>query len=234
MKLYQFSAPKFFPNLSPFCAKLETYLRIAGLDYETISGFNLNKNPKKLMPYIELDGQIITDSTFIIDELVRRYGDKVDNGLSIEQIAIAQAFQTMLENHFVKILVHYRWVDPDSREQFFAIAFANMPKLIRSFIGRLIGRKIAKMLYLEGTGRYSKEERLILAKKDLDAVSCMLGTKPYFFGSKPTRIDAVIFAIIGNLIYCPIEGRLKDLALKYDNLVAHSQRMLQEYYSEIK
>ena len=35
LKLYQFERTWGIPNLSPFCCKVETYLRFAGIDYET-------------------------------------------------------------------------------------------------------------------------------------------------------------------------------------------------------
>ena len=54
LKLYQFPRGKKFPNYSPFCVKLETYLKIAEIPYENIYTLDLKKNPKHQMPYIEL------------------------------------------------------------------------------------------------------------------------------------------------------------------------------------
>ena len=38
IKLYQFKPAWGLPNPSPFCMKVETYLRMAGLSYEVING----------------------------------------------------------------------------------------------------------------------------------------------------------------------------------------------------
>lgn len=38
IKLYQFSPAWGLPNPSPFCMKVETYLRMTGLPYEAING----------------------------------------------------------------------------------------------------------------------------------------------------------------------------------------------------
>jgi glutathione S-transferase len=37
----------------------------------------LDKAPKKKMPYIEADGQVIGDSNLIIEYLIKKYGDRM-------------------------------------------------------------------------------------------------------------------------------------------------------------
>lgn len=234
MKLYLFNRSQGLPNLSPFCVKLETYLRMARIDYEPVFGLEHSKNQKKQMPFVDLDGEIIGDSTLIIDRLVRKFGDKVDYRLSLTEIALSQAFQTMLENHFTKFIVWSRWVDKSGFAQFKEQAFTGVPSFVKKFIAPLVARKIGKGLYNEGTGRLSEAELLQLAKKDLDAVSNYLGGREYFFGEQPSMIDAVIFATIGNVILSNIEIPLRELAYKYDNLVSHSNRMMQRYFADIQ
>lgn len=233
MKLFIFPRPVGLPNLSPFCVKLETYLRMAGFDYQPVCGFNLKRNPKRQMPFIELDGKIIGDSTLIITELVKRHGDKTDSHLTAEELAIRQAFQTMLENHFAKFMVWFRWCDEAGWLVFRDSVFAGAPFFVRQFVAPLIAKKVRKNLYNEGTGRLSPNEMAMLANKDLDALSTYLGSKPYFFGDKPTLIDAVIFATVGNVILSDVDIVLDKLVRKYENLLMHSKRMQQEYFSDL-
>lgn len=44
------------------------------------------------------------------------------------------------------------------------------------------------MSYAQGMGRNTPEEVVILAKKDLDAMSLFLGNKKFFFGDKPVTV----------------------------------------------
>ena len=78
IKLYQFRPAFGLPNASPFCMKVENYLRMAGLAYECPRGADMRKAPKGKMPYIEDEGSLIADSSFIIDHLKRKYGDPLD------------------------------------------------------------------------------------------------------------------------------------------------------------
>jgi glutathione S-transferase len=234
LKLFQFPAQKFFPNISPFCVKLETYLKMAEIPYETVYTFGMGKNSKKLMPYIEYDGQIKGDTTLIIDWLVEKHGDKVDFWLNDEQKAISWAFISMVENHIYSFGLYYRWVDPKGWPQFRDLIFAKVPKLVKWFFAGKISKKFKTRLYLQGISRFNNDEMIYLMDKDLHALSAYLGNKPFFFGDKPCLLDISVFSLYGNLIKAPIETSLKELALKpqFANLQAHTQRMLEKFYTK--
>ena len=114
IKLYQFAPAFGLPNASPFCMKLETYLRMAALPFEAppASMQRLMQAPKGKMPYIEDDGRLLADSSLIIDYLKQRYGDRLDAWLDAEQRAIALAFARLIEENLYWALLHTRWIDP--------------------------------------------------------------------------------------------------------------------------
>ena len=74
IKLFQF--PRLFgiPNVSPFCCKLETWMRIARIPYEVVSTPDPRKGPKGKLPFIEDAGVRIADTSLIVDHLVRTRG----------------------------------------------------------------------------------------------------------------------------------------------------------------
>jgi glutathione S-transferase len=62
--LYTFGPSAGLPDISPFVMKAEVLLKMAGLPYRTdTTGFR--KAPKGKLPYIDDDGEIVADSTFI-------------------------------------------------------------------------------------------------------------------------------------------------------------------------
>ena len=66
IKVHQFAPAFGLPNASPFCMKLETYLRMAGLPFELVNDGNVIRAPKGKLPYIEDDGRVVADTNFII------------------------------------------------------------------------------------------------------------------------------------------------------------------------
>jgi hypothetical protein len=84
------------PNTSPFCAKLETYLRITETPYTT-APFKRSQMPKGKIPYVELDGAFVGDSQLIIEELERRLGAKaLDVGLGAADRALSRMVRRTL------------------------------------------------------------------------------------------------------------------------------------------
>ncbi|WP_246729856.1 glutathione S-transferase N-terminal domain-containing protein [Methylocystis sp. MJC1] len=64
LKIYAFGPAPGLPDWSPFVIKAMTLLKMAGVDYVVdTSGFR--KAPKGKLPYIEDDGVMVADSTFI-------------------------------------------------------------------------------------------------------------------------------------------------------------------------
>lgn len=68
IQLYQAPPVWGLPNMSPFCVKLETYLRMAKIEYEKPK-FDFSKAPKGKIPFVGIDGKCIRDSGLIIQEL---------------------------------------------------------------------------------------------------------------------------------------------------------------------
>lgn len=95
--LYQFERTWGNPNLSHFCCKTETYLRMAGIEYDIKTTLPLFA-PKGKLPYIE-DGDLkLADSRFIIRYLKTNYKD-LDGELNPAESALALAMQRLIEEH---------------------------------------------------------------------------------------------------------------------------------------
>ena len=53
----------------------------------------------------------------------------------------------------------------------------------------------------------------------------VLGDRPFFFGARPTTIDAIAFGFLDNLLNVPIETELKRSAQALPELAAYCARM---------
>src|SRR5579863_5163865 len=66
IKLFQFPRMFGIPNISPFCCKLETWLRITKIPYDVVDLPDPRKGPKGKVPFIEDVGQRLGDSSAIV------------------------------------------------------------------------------------------------------------------------------------------------------------------------
>jgi glutathione S-transferase len=105
IKLFQFPRRFGIPNVSPFCCKLETWLRIARIPYEVVDTPDPRTGPKGKLPFIEDAGVRIADSSLIVDHLVRTRGVDPDARLDASQREIALLVQRTLEEHYAFVLL---------------------------------------------------------------------------------------------------------------------------------
>jgi glutathione S-transferase len=233
--LHQFAPMYGLPNPSPFCIKLETYLRMAGLPYkaETIKGRIKSLTGKA--PYIELDGKILSDSGLIIDHLERTHGYPVDGKLTLAERAQSLAFQRMMEEHLYQAAVFARWLDPahPTETSGYVRAVIGLKGLLGKIIPPLVQKNVKKSLWHHGLGRHSPETIWKLGIDDVTALGHWLGHRLWCFGNAPTVMDAVMFAFVASIVRTPWDFPLKTATLKHRNLVEHSERMLAKYFPEL-
>lgn len=180
--LIQFPKPSDGLSFSPFCLKMETYLKVASVPYENKLTVSMGGSKKKKMPMILDQGELIEDSTLIIDHLKQKHGIDLDRHLTLEQKAIATAFQWLCEKSLVDIVVHFRWNDPGNWPDFREAIFGGAPWLIKVTVANAMARSISKTLHKHGMGRFTDTKKLKILDDNLSAISNYLGAKKLFFG----------------------------------------------------
>lgn len=234
MNLYTFGRVWNVPDASPFCVKLETWLRMSNIEYCNHFGAQHIKHaPKGKLPFIELDGQLMGDSQLIIRFLSQRFGNPVDQHLTDEQKAITLMVQRTLDEHCYFGMVYSRWIDPANWPTTRDVFFTPVPRLLRSFIAGNIQKKMAGQVYQQGTGRHTKEDIYQLCCEDLQAVLCLLGDNTYFFGEQPSSIDALIYSYFCNFLYPPAMTPMKQLLQNSAAAVTYTERMQKRYFNDL-
>ena len=232
IELHQF-APHFgLPNASPFCMKVEAFLRMAGIEYETKTVNDPSKGPNGKAPWIVDQGEIIPDSRIIIEHLNRKHGYPLRNGLDTKTFAQHHALTRMLDESTYWVMVFERWIVPENARLMRDTILGSVPAIMRGLVFRIAQNKVRKSLHGQGTGRLSREEIILLGKKDIDALSTILGEAPYFAGDKPAEIDATTLSYIAGTLKAPITSKVRDYMEKQKNLVAYSERMMKEVFPE--
>lgn len=228
--LYSFPGPGTLPSYSPFCFKMETYLKLTKRDYKTVFPTALGKAPKGKLPYIEDGGRRIGDSGFIIDYLKASYGDPLDEGMSAVERASAHAFRRLFEENLYWCGVYARWFDPANWPSARRALFAELPVPLRVILPPLIRRSLWKQVYGQGMGRHAPAEIYKIMLDDLTAVSAWLGDKRYFMGEQPRTIDATVHAFLCQFLFTPLALPNRAEIDKLANLKPYCERLHQELF----
>ena len=219
------------PEISPFVTKTEVQLKMAGLAYRKARAMP-PASPKGQLPFIDDDGQMIADSTFIRAHIERKYGFDFDAGLSQHDRAQAWAFERMIEHHVYWALVGARWVDPDNFAKGPAHFFDGAPEHRREKLREDAQFRVAENYLLSGLGRHAPDDDVELAVRSLLALSVQLEQKPFLVGEKPCGLDATAFGALAGILTPFFESRLRDRAEQFPNLTAYVDRMMAGYYPD--
>jgi len=231
IKLHQFAPAFGLPNASPFCMKMETYLRMAGLPYEVVNSGDVLKAPKRKLPYINDGGTVVADTTFIIEYLKGRYGDALDAALSPLDRAMATAFQRLLEEDLYWAIAYTRWAQEEGWTLTKTAFFGGLPIPLRWILPPLARRGILSEMRGHGIGRHSGQDIYAIGCRDVTAVADFLADKPFLLGEQPTSHDATAYAFLANLLWAPVDSPIRQTALGRPNLEAYCRRMKARYYS---
>lgn len=230
IQLYQFAPAFGLPNASSFCLKLETYLRMAEIPFESVYGMDMGKTPKGKMPYIVDGDKKIGDSSFVIDYLKQTYGDPLDANLSVVDRAISLAMSRLIEDNLYWVMLQNRWIESANWEKTKVAFFSELPPIIRSIVPGIARKDVQKNLQSHGMGKHSPEEIYAIGIADIVALSDFLADKQFFFGTAPTSLDAAAYGVLANILWTPFDSPLKDKAQKLDNIVAYCDRIRDRYY----
>lgn len=239
--LYQFSRTPLLPSISQYCLKVETWLRLNGIRYENVDHKLKFRSKKGALPFVELNGEEIADSTIILRELSQKFGKDLDAGLTSEQRSVSHAMISMIENHLVWVVTCWRTKNFDQVLKGYKVNLqhvlgSRIPNGILNFLCKLTyGRKGVKKVKAQGMGVHTPEEVAQFGCADLKVLSDMLADKPFFFGDEPTTLDVVAFAHLAQILYIDKETSysLRDyMQENCPNLVGHCSRMKERCFPD--
>ena len=217
------------PTLSPFSAKLTAHLRFQGIPFEPVAEQGVGNAPRGKVPFITVDGVKVADSDLVIGFLKTAFPDP-DAGLSDHQRAVGHLVQRTLEDHLYWIALIYEFYDQEGSDWFFEHAFGGIGPGLQGLRDDMEDRT-----YKQGIARYTPDEIVDKASKDLAAVAEILGENRYLLGTdRPTSFDAVVFGMT-ILVYQirEMHPRLTDYARSLPNLTRYTGNLLAEFFPDL-
>ena len=220
--LHQFERGTNMPNLSPFALKLETFLRMANIQYVVDTEEPQGQRGK--CPWITINGVELSDSELIIDYLTKHFNKPIPEKLTPAEHAVGRAVQVMLDEHIILAVAYKRFV------------LDNMSHLIEwipskyrfcdTLIKLLSIPQIKKRMHAQGMGRFSEEEMLFFLRRELRALQDVIGDKPFLLADAPSTYDAAAFAELTQVIY--------GCAPEVERYVRDNHGVLVQYHERIK
>lgn len=218
-----------FGCVSQFVLKIETYLRMANIEFQTKSlGLEFAETaPKGKLPYIDHDGHKIADSSFIIEYLKRNFGDPLDANLSLLDKAKGHAVQRMVEDHIWWLMAQERWWAPEN-------PYWDTPGLLQGADQATYDEfqtENQRKCIEHGVGAFTPDELRARGKADIDAIAALLGDQTFLLGEQPSSFDTTVYAFLWQILNAPYASALKDSASSQTNLVDYTKRIEHQFFA---
>lgn len=224
--LFQFATVMGF-NPSPYCLKVETFLKLAGVEYKAINSFfNLDKFSRHKFPVIQYNQEIVQDSSNIVAYLDRVLGKNTDAGLTKEEEMLTTCFKSLVEAELGPIVVYFRWANDAGWAKWSAEAFKSMHPLLKLIgVPRMARNNTIEQLRASGIGRIPEQEILDKARSILKALDTQLGKSKFLLGDKFHLVDLSVYGVLAQIILFPMDTPLQALALQFDRLVSYCKNI---------
>lgn len=188
------------------------------------------------VPFIKHGSNIVPDTSFIIRYLQNTYGCAPDSALqplTMQQQALNTVCTTLVEEVLVPVY-QYCYFELEQVWMESKVFFRFLPWPLGSLGAKLIRADFHQRLWTQGMGRHSYRDISIKAHEALQALSTILGEKPYLSGDSPAEADASLFAWTDRVLHEGIKaGELPEMTRQYPNLVLHCQRIREDFWPEM-
>ena len=187
----------FGSRLSPFVEKVIRALALKAIDFELVPprgprDFSRWNPQTKKMPVLEIDGERVYDSTFIL----RRLDELIPEPPLIAGDDGTAAAQRHLEDWADESLYWYgmalRWKAKNMRATSAQI-LATLPAGVRAIASLILPRQIRATTLAQGLGRLPDEVLVGELARHLDDLVTILGEHPFFYGDRPSVADLAIY-----------------------------------------
>ena len=184
---------------SPFVEKVYRGLMLKRLPFEihepqTLFDLRRNNPTTGKMPSLELNGEQLFDSTFILRAVDEYQPDPPL--LSADPLIAAQ--QSLIEDWADESLYWYgmalRWTIPVNAKRSLQFFVSAAPPIIRPLVKIVAPRMILSQIRAQGTGRLPAETLVRELDTHLASLEKMLGRGPFFFGlGQPSVADLAVY-----------------------------------------
>jgi glutathione S-transferase len=209
---------------SPFCMKVRAILDYKGLEYRAVNpigqvGSIRRRGGVGKVPAVEIDGELIADSTDIAYALDARFPEPPLLPADARERALCHAIEDWADESLYFLGLYYRWHDLEGRKPIPRV-FGRSPAgwlAYRFYLRRILGQ-----LRGQGTSRKPPGHVRRDLERQLDAVEGLLEPGPYALGDQPCLADFALWGQLNYLSKTPVGGEAIGMRAR---VVAYLERM---------
>ena len=192
IRLHQF-------EISPFCDKIRRVLHAKGQPYEVVevplaqSRAIRKRNPTGKLPFIEIDGAVVADSSDIARELEARFPTPPLLPGDPRERALCHFLEDWADESLYFYEMRLRFTFPHNARRWAPELAAHDGPALRALAPYVIPRMMRSVTASQGIGRKSDAQVVADVERHLDALVDWLGERSWLVGEALSLADIAVF-----------------------------------------
>ncbi|XP_043277962.1 metaxin-1 isoform X2 [Venturia canescens] len=223
------------PSIDTNCLWVLAYARFCGINLRENPTSDPFKTPNGSLPVLRSSG-IVLDSIQKCIEFFREKGNSLEYNLTQKQCAEIMAYDYMLHEKLYPALQFIWWIDQKNFNELIRPWYAKAVPFPFNFWYPARYEKAAHNLMeslfpMEDSTSAIETKVYSEAQKCITLLSVRLGESDFFFGSRPTSFDALVYGYLAPLLKAPLPNPALQNHLKAcTNLVKLISRISQRFF----
>uniref|UniRef100_A0A1B6EAB1 GST C-terminal domain-containing protein n=1 Tax=Clastoptera arizonana TaxID=38151 RepID=A0A1B6EAB1_9HEMI len=215
------------------CLAVRAFLEMCNLKYEVIYRENTeDMSPSGRVPFIKCGAFLIAELEPLIN-FVKNKNISLTEDLDPVQKSDIRAYMSLINTVLLNAELYITWCDPETYNEVTKPRYSSVYPFPLDIIKTWLKRqKVMKKLKALGWLNKTLEEVHSEVDTCCSALSNYLEDKKYYFGDKPTELDAMVFAHVFTALATPLPSNQFAATIRsYPNLVEHCQRIEKAYFN---
>jgi len=217
------------------CLAVQAFLHMNNLDFTIEMRSNAeNMSPSGKVPFIKAGAFVVSELEPIVS-FVNNKGVSLTTNLDVGQKADMRAYMSLVNNVLGNAELYISWVDQVTLEEVTKPRHSSVHPWPLSLILNWQKRSsVLKRLGALGWTNKSCEDVFNEIDNCCRALSERLENSQYFFGARPTELDALVFGHIFSILTTPLpDNRAKNIVQQYGNLVKLCENIERDYFEKL-
>jgi len=229
-ELYSWGSAYDLLSFDPFCLSAEAYLLFSNTEWE----LHESQSTKSTELPILKDGMTEVSDIFKIINYLKKKGYNIDEtaGLSKSEMAESLAYTALIENNLYDALLYILWLENENnakktQQQTYVKSLSFIDRYFMQGRIQESARDRLKDMELIKINDELVPEVYLNAHDAYAALSTKLGNKSYFFGNKPSSLDAIAYGHLALHCYPNLQNPklFTMISFEFPNLIQYCQRI---------
>ncbi|ESP02991.1 hypothetical protein LOTGIDRAFT_185769 [Lottia gigantea] len=222
-----------FPDYAT-CLSVKTFLHMCSLDFHTELRINAEEmSPSGKVPFIHVGAFLVAELDPII-AFVNTRGFHLSRELNESERSEMRAYMALIENILVNAELYLAWVDETVSEEITKPRYGYVhPWPLNRLLPWQKQRSMKARLKSISWSNKTIDEVCEEVKTCCQALSEKLDNKQYFFGTRPTELDALVFGHLYTILTTRLPvSRFAVIVEGFSNLAAFCKRVEENFYKK--